>query len=225
MSLVHVHGRVIVSIDLEGKNSHTFADGTKIRLERQFNELNRRITEPVNAIVTSGEGMPGGTEILVHPNAATDTHKIYNHEKLSGEKLDSNVQYYSIPEEMCFAYYDDGWKPLPGFDFALRIYEPYVGILDGIAPTRIKNTLFVTTGKYKDKAVLTVKAADYQIIFQDKNGQEGNLIRFRSEQIGDREVEAIAILDTTTKKVLSGKYIIGISEADAKPIKLAEVGV
>ena len=61
-----VDGKVIISVDLEGKNSHTFSDGTKIRLERQYNNLNRRETHPVNAIVIDGEGVKSGSQILIH---------------------------------------------------------------------------------------------------------------------------------------------------------------
>ncbi len=30
----HVQGRIVVKVDLDGKNWHTFSNGTKIRLER-----------------------------------------------------------------------------------------------------------------------------------------------------------------------------------------------
>ena len=61
-----VEGRVIISVDHEKKNSHTFEDGTTIRLERDWNNLNRRETQPVNAIVIDGEGIKDGAEILIH---------------------------------------------------------------------------------------------------------------------------------------------------------------
>lgn len=76
MALKHTHGKVVVSVDLQAKNWHTFENGTKIRRERQFNELDRKRTEPVNAHVISGEGIREGTEILVHPNAVADHTRI-----------------------------------------------------------------------------------------------------------------------------------------------------
>lgn len=221
--LKHVEGKVVISIDLQGKNYHTFSDGTKIRLERQFDNLNRRYTEPVNAKVVSGEDIPEGTEILIHPNVVHDSNRVFNYCQLSGEETGSDIKYYSAPEEMCFAYLDNReWKPLKGFDFGLRVYKPYTGFLHGIEPTQLKDVLWVTTGELKDKAVLTVKAADYMIIFQNTDGREGQLIRFRpfgNEKI-NREPEAIAILQEVTDKILSGEYLVGLSTSDAKPLEI-----
>ena len=66
-NLIHTFGRVVIKINLEYKNSHTLSDGLKISLQRQFNNLNRRYTEPVNAIVISAEDIPKDAEILIHP--------------------------------------------------------------------------------------------------------------------------------------------------------------
>ena len=52
-TLKYVYGRVIVKINTNLKNSHTFESGLKIRRERQYNEFNRRVTQPTNAIVIS----------------------------------------------------------------------------------------------------------------------------------------------------------------------------
>jgi len=222
MALKHTEGRVVVSVDLEAKNWHTFENGLKIRRERQFNELNRRITEPVNAICISGEGIADNAEILVHHNAACETNLINNYKKLSGEDAASTVKYYSIPQEQCFFWKDenDVWQPLPPYETALRIFEPYNGVFEGIEPTLIKDTLYVTSGELKGLVVKTVKAADYQIVFQNTNGKEGNLIRFRPN--GDpktqREEEAIAILHKETELVKRGKLLVGIEVKDAKKV-------
>ena len=69
--LKHVEGRIIVSVDHESKNSHKFADGTVIRLERDYNNLNRRQTQPTNAIVISGKDISKGSEILIHHKMRT----------------------------------------------------------------------------------------------------------------------------------------------------------
>jgi hypothetical protein len=221
--LKNVEGKVIVQIDLEGKNFHTFQDGTKIRLERQYNELNRRVTEPVNAIVISSDFIPSGVEILVHPNAATETNKINDFTTLSGENLDSNIQYYSIPEDQCFIWRDedDNWKPLHPYETALRVFKPYKGIMQDIEPTVLKDTLYVTSGEYKGKVVATIKASDYTIIFQDTNGRESQIIRFRPNgcEKTKREPEAIAILNDKTEMVHNGELLVGISTSDAKPLK------
>ena len=215
-----VQGKVIISVDLESKNSHTFEDGTKIRLERQWNNLNVRETHPVNAIVISGEGIKSGSQILIHPNMTHDTYKINDYFPLSGEEAGSDIKYYSIPEEQCYAWLDgDEWKPLKNFDFALRVYKPYSGIIEGIEPELIKDVLYVTTGEYRGKIVHTLKACDYEIIFQGTNGREDRLIRFRHypNQEHERE-EVIAVDDYLTDLLNDNKLLVGLSPSKAKTI-------
>jgi len=217
--LVHVEGRVIIKVDMDYKNSHTFADGTVIRREREFNEFNRNITQPVNAVVISGEDMLKGSEILIHQNGAQDSYRIFDYND-ENEK----VKYYSIAHEHCFAWHDGKrWLPLPPYDFALRVFKPYVGVLQDIEPTQLKDTLFVTTGELAGNVVKTLIACDYQIIFNDKDGREGNLIRFRPFgcKRSQREEEALAILGDETEKVLSGEYLVGITISDAKPYEIS----
>jgi hypothetical protein len=220
IQLQAVEGKVIISVDLESKNSHTFSDGTKIRLERQYNNLNRRETHPVNATVISGEGMKSGSQILIHPNMTHETYRIYDYAPLSGIIEGSDIKYYSIPEEQCYAWLDgDTWKPLKNFDFALRVYIPYAGLVDGIEPTLVKDVLYVTTGEFNGKVVHTLKSCDYEIIFQGPNGQEDRLIRFRHfpGQEHERE-EVIAVDEYLTKKVNNKELIIGLSPLKAKTI-------
>lgn len=223
MSLKHVEGKVIIRCDLEGKNWWTFANGQKIRYERQFNNLNRRETEPVNAIVVSAEGIPEGTEILIHPNAVDESNRIYNYKQLSGEVLAGDIRYYSIKPHQCFIYKDeaDGWKPLPPYETALRVFKPYNGPIQGIEPELIKNCLWVTSGNLKGSAVKTIMASDYEIVFQDTNGKEGRIIRFRpnGDEYEDREPEAVCLLPEITKKIKKGEYFVGLSTSDAKPLK------
>lgn len=225
--LKHVEGKVIVQVDLESKNWHVFESGIKIRRERQYDNLNKRETHPVNAIVISGENIPAGVEILVHPNAPSETNKINNYAKLSGKEEDSDIKYYSIPEDQCFIWRDENnqWQPLPPYDTALRVFKPYTGFIEGIEPTKLKNTLYVTSGEYKGKVVATLDACDYQIVFQDVTGREGNIIRFRPNgcEKTQREPEAIAILNEITDKVNSGEYYVGLTTSDAKPIKQNEL--
>lgn len=220
MNLKATENRVIVSVDHEAKNWHTFSNGTKIRRERQFNELNRRISEPVNAIVIDGEGIPPGTEIIIHPNGPTETNRIYNFHQLSGEETGSDIKHYSIPKEHCFIWKDsDGnWKPLKPYETALRVYEPYSGLLQGIEPKLIKNVLYVTSGELSGKVVKTLPACDYVCIFQDTNGQEAQVLRFRPFGDGDREEEAIAIMDELTECLNNGGLLVGLESSKAKPI-------
>lgn len=214
-----IDGKVIVKIDLKSKDSHTFSSGIRIRLERKFNNFNRRETDATNAIVISSNHIPKGAEILVHPNAIHDSLRIFNY-----KENNSDVNYYSIPEEMCFIWKDENnvWKVLPPYETALRIFKPYKGFLTGIDPEQLKDTLWVTSGELKNKAVKTLVACDYCIVFQDSNGREGNIIRFRpfGDAKTNKEEEAIAILHDTTYKVLNREFLLGISIKDAKPLQI-----
>lgn len=215
-----VQGKVVISVDLESKNSHTFEDGTKIRLERQWNNLNKRETHPVNATVISGEGIKPNSEILIHPNMTHETYRISDYLPLSGKVESSDIKYYSIPEEQCYAWLDGNeWKPLKNFDFGLRVFIPYSGAIQGIEPSLIKDVLYVTTGELKGKVVHTLKACDYEVIFQGTNGQEDRLIRFRHFPGQDHErEEVIAIDDYMTDKVNNKEFLVGLSPTKAKTI-------
>lgn len=220
--LKYISGRVIVEVDIEKKNSHKFQDGTEIRLERKYNEFNRRITEPVNATVISAEHIPSGSEILIGHNSLHDTNKIFNFKPLSGEAIASDIKYFSLPEEDCFAWRDENneLQPMKDFCFALRVFKPYKGILEGIEPTEIKNVLYITTGYLNGKVVHTLKASDYEIIYQGLDGREARVIRCRHFQDEDNEKEEIvAISGDLTKQVNSGKLLVGLSKSDCKAIK------
>jgi hypothetical protein len=214
-----VEGKVIISVDHESKNSYTFEGGLKIRLERNWNNLNKRETHPVNAIVIDGDGLKEGSEILIHPNMTHDSYKINNYANLSGEIEGSDIKYYSVPADQCYAWFDEEWKPLKGFDFALRVFRPYEGLLDGIEPKVMPDILYVTTGEFKGKIVHTLKSCDYEIIFQGKKGREENIIRFRHFPGEDHErEEVIAVREDLTKLLNKGKLLVGLTPTSAKTI-------
>jgi hypothetical protein len=219
IDLKHTKGRVIVYVDLESKNWHTFSSGHKIRLERNYNNLNKRETQPVNGIVIDSEYIPKGSEVLLGHNCTHDVYKIFNVGKLSGEEQASDIKYFSIPEEQVFLWREEGkdWKPTKNFATALRVFKPYEGVLQGIEPTVLKDILYITSGELSGNVVLTLKSCDYQIVFQDRNGQEGNIIRCRhyEDEYNDRE-EIIAISHELTEKVKNGEYLIGITKSDCK---------
>lgn len=223
--LKHVDNKVVIRIDIENKNWHTFSDGTKIRLERQYNELNRRISEPVNAWVVSAENIKSDSEILIHPNAVTESYRIYNYAPLSGEEIAGQWKYYGIPEEMCYLYREgERWLPLKGYVVGQRVFEPYKGIIEGIEPTQIKNVLYIETGELAGNVVQTLKACDYEIIFQGTNGQEQRIIRCRHfpDDPDNERQEVIAIRHDLTERVNEGQLHIGLNPSAAKPLNAVE---
>lgn len=214
--LKHTYGRVVVKVDIEKKNYHTFENGTKIRRERNFNEFNRRITQPSNAIVISGDGIEKDSEILISHNAIHDTNRIFDYRNDS-----INIQYFSIPEYDCFAWRDKNgvMQPMKNYEFALRIFQPYQGMIIGTPPVQLKDILYITTGKLKNKVIHVLKASDYQIVYQELNGKEGNLIRIRHSENDtfDRE-EVVAVDHNLTEQVKNGKLLVGVTHKDCKKI-------
>jgi len=220
MSIKASEGRICISVDMASKESHTFENGQKIHIARGYNNFNLREYRPVNGVVIAAQNIPVDTTILIQYNAVQDTFRIHNYKPLSGEKIADNTQYFSIPEEMAFAYLDNGeWRPMKNFVFALRVFRPYNGILQGIEPTLLKDTLYITTGHLKDKVVKTLKASDYELIFQDTNGREGRIIvaEHYEDEYNDRDL-IICILDELTEQLQEGRLLIGLSKSDAKPI-------
>jgi hypothetical protein len=215
-------GRVIIRIDHEGKNSWTFRDGTKIRLERQFDNFNRRETEPVNAEVVDAENIPSGAEILIHHNAVHPTYAINNLGTLSGEVTGTTVKHYAIPEEECFLWRTPEmteWKPCRNYATALRVFEPYRGVLEGIAHTKLKNTLYITSGELKGHVAKCAHASDYEIIYQGREGREERIIRIRHFENEDNiREEVICLLNELTEKVNRGELYVGLSAADCAPL-------
>jgi hypothetical protein len=217
--LCHVEGRVVIKIDIDSKDSWTFEDGTKIEYKRRFNNFNQREASPVNAIVISGEGITKNSEILIHPNAVHDSNRIFDY-----KDSNDNVRYYSIHNDMCFAWHDgENWRPLYPFEFALNVFRTYAGKISNIDPTQLKDTLYVLTGELAGKVVKTIPFSAYVIIFQGKGGREEQLLRFRpfgdNRPKKEREEEAVAILENETKEVLKNKLLVGIEISDAKTLK------
>lgn len=219
----HVESRIICRVDLQFKNNHTFSNGVTIKLERRYECFDRKYTEPVSGEVISGQGVPKGALVLFHHNGCREENEILNHGQLSGKEIASDIKFFSVPEEDCYAWRmpEGEWQPMPTFDFALRIFQPYTGIIDGIEPTLLKDILYMKTGEYAGQIVRTLKACDYEIVFREPNtGQESRLIRCRpnGDERTNREPEVIALDHGLTKKLNKGQILIGLSKSDAKPL-------
>ena len=111
-------------------------------------------------------------------------------------------------------------QPMKNYEFALRIFKPYQGMIIGTPPTEIKNVLYITTGELKGNVVHTLDSCDYTIIYQELNGKEGQIIRIRhsSDPEFDRE-EITAISHTLTDDVSHGKLLVGLTPQDCKTLK------
>ena len=220
MELKAPANRVIIKVDLESKNSHTFKDGTKIKLERVYDNFNMRYVKPVNAEVVSAKDVPVGSEILIHHNATHDTYKIFNYQRPTAE-ASSSMQYFSIPIEECFMWRSEKgstWNALNNFITGLRIFQPYTGFLEGIEPTLVKNKIYVTSGELAGNVVGTVISSDYEIIYQDDDGTEGKIIRLRYYPEGNDRNEVISIEHELTNKVKNGELLVGYNISDAKKL-------
>lgn len=217
VNLKHVQDRIIIKIDLDGKDIHTFDSGVQIYRGRRFNELNRRITEPVNAFVVDAEYISKDSEILIHPNSICDANKIFDYGDAAIEENNA-VRYYSIEEISAFLFREgDRWKPLKNFAIGLRVYKQYKGLIQGIAPEQIKDVLYIQSGEYTNKVVQTLRSCDYELIFQGVNGREDRIIRCRHYEGYDHDREEIIVeRNDLTEQVNQKKLLIGIDPNNAK---------
>jgi hypothetical protein len=224
--LKSVEGRVIVSVEMSYKDQVAFADGTVLQLGRKFNNLDQKYTQPVNAKVISSAYIPEGAEILIHHNCTHDTYRIFNYQQTGGDEASSDIKYFSIPEDKCYLYSMDGeeWLPLKNFVTALRVFRPYFGILQGIEPTWIKDTLYITSGELAGNICHTLRSCDYQIVFQGTDLRERNIIRCRHSENSDFEREEItAISHSLTQELRDGKLWLGLTASDCKPLSEIKV--
>lgn len=220
MGLKHVEGRVLCKIDLEQKNFHTFSDGTTIRLERDRENFDRTYTQQVLGAVIDAENIPAGSLVLCNHNCTHDSYRVFNTAQLSGDEIAKKTFVFSIPETEVYLWKTDGeWMPTKGFVIGLRIFEPYKGMLHGIEPKKMVNTLYIKTGELSGNVVRTLKACDYIIIFRNEEGVEERILRCRhfENEYHERE-EIVAIDHAATKKLLNGELWVGLEPSDCKPL-------
>jgi hypothetical protein len=221
--ITHTEGRVIVKVDKDGKNWHTFEDGTRLRLEREFNNLDRKHVSQVLGEVVSGDGIAEGALILFHHNAIHDVNKIFDHGILTKEEEIAGLEIYSFEERECFLWKEKGkeiWNPLKGFATALKVFTPYTGSLQGIPHEEIKGTLYITSGELNGKVVHTLKAVGLPIIFNNEDGRETTILMVRHFEDGSEpEREEITVIShTLTNMVKKSELYVGITAEDCKSI-------
>lgn len=218
-------GRVLLSVNMDTKNWHTFSHGQTIRHERGPNNLNYRETQPVQGEVIDSAYIPKGSVVAFQHNAAHPYYQIFNYTPLSGDDIASDIRLFSIPETACYLYRPpggDSWLPLEGFATALRVFRPYRGLILGIAAEQLKDKLYITSGHLSGHVVQTLRACDYQIVCMGLGGQEENVIRLRhweNPQLDkDNREEVIMVDHYHTDLVKLGALHVGITACDAKPL-------
>jgi hypothetical protein len=216
-----VSGRVLIKVDVEQKNHHTFSNGTTIKLERNYDNFDKKQTNQVLGEVLDAEHIPTGAMVLFHHNAIHEVNEVFNHSKLSGEEIASGFKILSIAESEVFLWKligVDEWLPAKNFCIAERVWEPYKGVIAGIPPTKIKNVLFIKTGELEGRVVRTLHACDFPIMFVNEKGKEQTIIRCRHFEDEDNEREEIVAIDhTLTERLYNQELLIGIDALSAKP--------
>lgn len=211
--------RVLIAVDLKYKNRVALGDsGIVLERERNFNDLNHRVTQPSQGFVINSDYLPIGAEILVSHNSFHETNKLFT---FDNEIELPNIGIFSVPKTECYVYRvgNGEWNACEGFLLGLKVFEPYNGIIEGIEPKEIKRLFFVTSKGYlQNKVVDTVNAAILPIIANDENYNEIIINRIRhypSETDNVRE-EVLTINNEKTKQVLKGKLLIGNNSKDCK---------
>ena len=200
--------RIIISLDLDYKN-WVKLNNSKIRLERDYDNMNRRYVAPTNAFVIDAENIPTGTEIIVNHNSDHDVNRIFSVD----EDIDvKGIHYYSIPKIDAYIWKDKNnqWQPCEGYALGERVYEPYKGCIIGIADKELEDYIYITSEcDIKGKVAKTMKNSLYEMVFNDENAQEHRIIRIRHNQ--ERE-EVLYIDNEMTKKVKRGELRVGSSK-------------
>ncbi len=224
MSLKHVEGRIVCKVDENQKQGYTLSDGTEIALIRDVDNFDKKYTSQVLGVVVDAENIPKDALVLFHHNSLHESYQINNHSQLSGKEIASGIKYFSIMERDVFFWKmrdEEEWHPTENFATALRVFKPYEGFIQGIPPTQIQDTLYVTSGDLQGQVVRTLKASDYLITFRDPTtGRDVQIIRFRphGDEKEKREPEAIAIMNELTEQLDNGELLVGLTPIDAQPI-------
>lgn len=223
MGLKAAPQRILLKVDTDFKNNYSLTKDVTIRLERNVENLNHRETMPVQGIcIEDRPDVPREAMVLFHHNSTHASNQIFNYSGLSGEEIASGVGIFAIPESECYLWKTkdmEEWQPMKGFAIADRIFEPYNGMLLGMPPTKIKDTLYVKTGLYKGKVVRTLKSCDYEMVFRGEDGKEKRLVRFRTYYPEPNEREEVLFVDESlTNRLKSGELLVGLSETDCKTL-------
>lgn len=249
----NVKGRVVVEVDITKKDSYEFGNGQKIIMFRNTNNFDRRYTQPVNGIVISASEIPKGSEVLLEHNSCHPTNEIFDynddepnikyysvpemevyvwryvkdlHYGLKSKKdatLEELETQFALNTNIPTEYLEQ-WHPAKYYAIGERVFKPYKGSLVGIEPERIKNTLLIKTGEFKNKIVHTLANSDYVIIYQDTDGKPNEILtvfhveneeELDNPRISSKE-EIVAIDMGLTEQWLNGELLTGLTANDCK---------
>jgi len=202
-------GSILIKVNTTNKEKYNLTKDIQIKIERGY-DFNQRIDRPALVEVIDGGGIPAGSMGLVNYLSFEKTYEVNSNGLLTKEELKEGYKIYSIPEDMCFAYFhNDEWLPCKDLYLTLRVYKPYKGMMIGIEPEVLKDRLYCLKGQYAGKVMIVTLHSDYEIIWHNDENREERLIRTM-----DREI--MAIDDGMTKDLKKGKYLIGYSVNDCK---------
>lgn len=222
-------GKLLIKVDTEQKNGYTFSNGTEIVMRRDIENLDKSYTQQVMGEIIDSEYIPKGSLVLFHHNETHEVNVVFDSDYLTKEEQINGFKVISIKETQCFLWKEKGakdWLPLKSFCTALRVFEPYSGVLLGIEPKLIKNVLYIRSGEFFGKIVHVLKASDYKITFRNEKGIDEHIIRCRNfeDDKGNERQEVTAISGYLTEKLNNGELLIGITSNDCKVLKTKKHG-
>jgi hypothetical protein len=210
-NLKKIMNNVLVKMDTKQKEKYDLGNGKVLYWERGY-EFNRRLDYPSRAIVIDGEGLPAGSEILVHHNAIEPSYQVFSEDFLTEEEKKEGYKMFSLPKDMCFCYKKDvEWLPCDEFLITLRVFKPYTGRLFGLPHEQVKNRMYCVKGEWEGQALVTLVNCDYEIVFHNTENREERLIRTRHREV-------LATDEGLLEKIKSGELLVGRSPKDAKKL-------
>lgn len=213
-----IKGNVIIRMNVLQKTKYALTDECVIEIVKGF-DFNLRQDRASFGYIIDGEGFKEGAEVVCHYLALEPNYLVEGENILTEIEKRNGYKVLSIPYDMCFAINEgNGWTPCKDFLLTQRIFLPYNGKLTGIEHQLVKNRMFVVSGFDEEgeidlsgKCVVTLENSDYEIIWHNSKSREERLIRTRGREI-------TAIDEGLTRKIKTGKYLIGLAPNNCKTL-------
>jgi hypothetical protein len=218
-----IKGCVIFKVDTKQKWKYNLTDDIQLHIEKNFN-FNLREDRCSRGYCINGDKIPFNAEILFHHLGSEPNYEVpYQHEFLTELEIHTGFKIFTVPEDMVFAYRttEEGeWIPYKQFLITKRIFKAVNSSLSLAKFERVKNKLYVVSGKDEwdgeetdlaGKVMMVTENSDYEIIFHDTKNKPQSVIRTRWREL-------LAIDESMTKDVKSAKYFVGLGENDCQPL-------